>query len=169
MGGRGQTVDGLVTDADVAMYAAKSAGRSRVERFSGPCAQTSQSGTTWKRPFAVRSSATSSNSSTSHSSISTTGEIAGAEALIRWSHHEHGVLMPARFIPIAEESELIVLIGRMVLRRASQDVARFRRIAGVSAELRVAVNLSARHLLSPELVSDVASRAGCCRHHRPGA
>jgi EAL domain-containing protein (putative c-di-GMP-specific phosphodiesterase class I) len=86
-----------------------------------------------------------------------TGMIAGAEALIRWRHREKGVLLPSRFIPIAEESELIVMIGRMVLRRAAMDVKQFRRVNRASADLHVAVNLSPRHLLSEDLLTDVAT------------
>ncbi|MDZ7632059.1 MAG: EAL domain-containing protein [Gemmatimonadaceae bacterium] len=152
-----QSVDDLVTDADVAMYAAKSAGRSRIERFSSAM----RDSVTERHDVeaALRSALERDELELVYQPLVDleTGEISGAEALIRWSHSEKGLLLPSLFIPIAEESELIVLIGRMVLRRAALDVARFRDAADRDANLRVAVNLSARHLLSADVVADVQS------------
>jgi EAL domain-containing protein (putative c-di-GMP-specific phosphodiesterase class I) len=79
----------------------------------------------------------------------------GAEALIRWRHPVKGVMLPLRFIPVAEESDLIVSIGQFVLRQAARDAARFRASTPDATALRVAVNLSARHFLSPHLVHEV--------------
>lgn len=75
----------------------------------------------------------------------------------RWQHPEKGAILPARFISVAEESDLIVAIGRVVLRRAAEDAARFRSAIPAADNLRVAVNLSARQLLAPDLVSDVTA------------
>jgi EAL domain-containing protein (putative c-di-GMP-specific phosphodiesterase class I) len=83
------------------------------------------------------------------------GRVSGAEALVRWAHPNKGLILPARFISVAEESDLILAIGRLVLQRAMQDVSMFRAIGDKTARLRIGVNLSARQLLSPELVPDV--------------
>ncbi|MGE3228499.1 MAG: putative bifunctional diguanylate cyclase/phosphodiesterase [Hyphomicrobium sp.] len=64
------------------------------------------------------------------------GRIVGAEALVRWAHHERGFVSPAEFIPIAEEAGLIWALGDFVLRRACRDAASW------PPEVRVAVNLS---------------------------
>ena len=77
------------------------------------------------------------------------GRIVGVEALLRWRHPKMGSIAPARFIPIAEESGLIVAIGDWVLRRAIDQAAAWQR-AGLPP-LRMAVNLSARQLLQPDL------------------
>jgi diguanylate cyclase (GGDEF)-like protein len=66
-----------------------------------------------------------------------TKNIAGAEALVRWRHPEHGLIAPARFIPLAESTGLIVRLGEFVLNRACCDAMSW------PAELKVAVNLSA--------------------------
>jgi diguanylate cyclase (GGDEF)-like protein len=151
----GQTVDDLVTDADVAMYAAKSAGRNRAERFS----------TEMRADIAERHDVEASlRGAVERDELDLvyqplvdlqTGLIVGAEALIRWRHRELGTLLPSRFIPIAEESELIVLIGRSMLHRSAGDAAYFRSACATAVNLRVGVNLSARQLLSAELVTDV--------------
>jgi diguanylate cyclase (GGDEF)-like protein/PAS domain S-box-containing protein len=79
----------------------------------------------------------------------TQGRIVGVEALLRWQHPTLGRIAPDRFIPIAEETGLIIAIGDWVLRRAVEQAAAWQR-AGLPA-LRMAVNLSARQLLQPDL------------------
>jgi diguanylate cyclase (GGDEF)-like protein/PAS domain S-box-containing protein len=80
-----------------------------------------------------------------------TGELVGAEALIRWDHPTDGRLAPSVFIPLAEETGLIDEIGAWVLRTACADVTRW---AGLSPGRvpRVSINLSARQLADPQLV-----------------
>jgi len=82
-----------------------------------------------------------------------TGEIRGFEALLRWWHPQRGLLTPADFIPVAEESGVIVPIGDWVLRQASSQIAEWRK-AGVPL-VRVSVNISARQLESPDFVDSV--------------
>ena len=83
------------------------------------------------------------------------GKIIGMEALIRWQHPERGLVSPADFIPVAEESGLIVPIGKWVLRAACLQVRAWQR-SGVSTP-RVAVNLSARQVRAPEFVGSVVA------------
>jgi EAL domain-containing protein (putative c-di-GMP-specific phosphodiesterase class I) len=80
-----------------------------------------------------------------------TGRLAGAEALLRWRHPRRGRLGPGEFVPLAEEREIIVPIGRWVLGEAC------RRAAGWSgmADAYVSVNLSGRQLQDPAFVDDV--------------
>ncbi len=77
------------------------------------------------------------------------GRIVGVEALLRWQHPALGSIAPDRFIPIAEETGLIVAIGDWALRRAIEQAAAWQH-AGLPL-LRTAVNLSARQLLQPDL------------------
>src|SRR3954452_22116062 len=85
------------------------------------------------------------------------GRIVAVEALLRWAHPVHGIVSPAKFIPIAEQSGLIVPIGAWVLREACRTAAGWRRVPG-GRGLQVAVNLSPRQLGSVDLL-DVISGA----------
>lgn len=82
-----------------------------------------------------------------------TGQVVGAEALLRWQHPEKGLISPVEFIPLAEETGLIVPIGEWVLRTACAQTMAWRGqgLAGI----RIAVNLSARQFSQPNLVNQV--------------
>lgn len=82
-----------------------------------------------------------------------TGDIIGAEALVRWLCRERGTVPPGVFIPIAEVTGLIVPIGRWVLRRACREAQRWTRERGIPA--RITVNLSGRQLQDAAIVDDV--------------
>jgi len=84
-----------------------------------------------------------------------TGRIVGMEALIRWQHPEMGMVAPSRFIPLAEETGLIVPIGAWVLRSACEQLHAWQREG--RTELRMAVNVSARQMAEPDFVSSVAA------------
>jgi diguanylate cyclase (GGDEF)-like protein len=78
-------------------------------------------------------------------------EVVGVEALVRWHHPVRGVISPSEFIPIAEETGLIVPIGEWVLRKACADAA------GWPAHTTIAVNISAAQIRNPRLVETVTS------------
>src|SRR5438552_2393248 len=82
------------------------------------------------------------------------GVLIGAEALVRWAHPERGLLEPAQFIPLAEDTGVIVAIGRWVLDEACREAARWN---GGGRRPAVSVNLSARELPRPDLVDAVAA------------
>ena len=83
------------------------------------------------------------------------GQITGMEALVRWNHPELGMIAPDRFIPLAEETGLIVALGEWVLRRACAQTRELQGMAGI-APLRVAVNLSARQFSDDRLIGVVS-------------
>src|SRR5205085_4120265 len=86
-----------------------------------------------------------------------TGEAVGVEALVRWRHPERGLLPPAWFIPLAEETGLIGALGLWVLRQACSDVRAWQRLQPRSQmPLNVSVNLSARQVQDPALIGQVA-------------
>ena len=82
------------------------------------------------------------------------GEVIGLEALARWNHPRHGLLPAADFIPLAEQSDLVVGIGGFVLEQAMRNAVRWR--DETASDLRVTVNVSAREITGPELPGMVA-------------
>jgi diguanylate cyclase (GGDEF)-like protein len=84
------------------------------------------------------------------------GDVVGLEALVRWDHPERGLVMPGEFVGLAEESGLIVPIGRWVLHAACQAVRDWQRRLPLERPLFMSVNLSVRQLQQPDLVEDVA-------------
>lgn len=86
-----------------------------------------------------------------------TGELAGFEALIRWHHPEHGTISPMSFIPVAEETGLIVPIGQWVLQEACRELARWNALLGGEDRLFMSANLSAKQLVEEEVVEQIAA------------
>jgi EAL domain-containing protein (putative c-di-GMP-specific phosphodiesterase class I) len=89
-----------------------------------------------------------------------TAEITGVEALIRWRHAERGLVQPLEFIPLAEETGLIVAIGRWVLREACTYAVELQQRFPIDPPLHMAVNLSARQIARPEIVDEVRAILG---------
>jgi EAL domain-containing protein (putative c-di-GMP-specific phosphodiesterase class I) len=83
------------------------------------------------------------------------GTLVAVEALVRWEHPRRGTLSPAEFIPVAEESDLIVALGEWVIDEACSQLVRWRQRHPAGSGMRVSVNVSARQL-TPALVSFVS-------------
>ncbi len=86
----------------------------------------------------------------------TNGAVSGVEALVRWEHPERGLLPPYQFIAAAEESGLIVPVGRWVLQEACRQGSAWQRTGGGHERLRVSVNVSARQFQQPQWAEEVA-------------
>jgi EAL domain-containing protein (putative c-di-GMP-specific phosphodiesterase class I) len=86
-----------------------------------------------------------------------TGMILGVEALARWRHPRRGLLDPAAFLPIAEDSGLIVQVDEAVLRRALADATAWLSLLGPQRPFHVSVNVSSRHLVHGDIVETVRS------------
>jgi diguanylate cyclase (GGDEF)-like protein len=85
------------------------------------------------------------------------GEIIGFEALLRWRHSARGFISPAEFIPIAEDSGLIIPITTWILEETCNQIAKWRASLPNYSELIVSVNISGRHLTHESLIDDVQS------------
>jgi diguanylate cyclase (GGDEF)-like protein/PAS domain S-box-containing protein len=83
------------------------------------------------------------------------GSVSGVEALVRWRHPERGLVAPGDFIPFAEETGLIVPIGRWVLREGCRTARALQRLRPDDAPLTMAINLSAKQLQHSDVVADV--------------
>ena len=93
--------------------------------------------------------------------------VAGFEALLRWEHPTLGRLSPAEFIPIAEETGLIVDLGIFVLERSARELAAWQQAVDVQPPLFASVNISSRQLLRHDLLQDVKTVLARCQVH-PG-
>ena len=85
-----------------------------------------------------------------------TGTLDGLEALVRWNHPTKGLISPADFIPIAEETDLIVVLGEWVLKDACRQVQTWRSTYPELSQITVAVNLSGRQITEPSLIATVS-------------
>jgi diguanylate cyclase (GGDEF)-like protein len=143
----------LVRDADLAMYAAKAAGRNRIRVFTPDLRMAAQR----RALFAAElREAIDADQLVLHYQpvlYLPTGEATGVEALVRWQHPERGLVPPAEFIPLAEQHELIAPLTRWVLRTALRQAAVWER---QGLDLVMGVNVSAVHLSTGTLVGDVA-------------
>jgi diguanylate cyclase (GGDEF)-like protein len=86
-----------------------------------------------------------------------TGAIVGLEALVRWSHPTRGLLLPGSFIPLAEQTGLIVPLGRWIFQEAVRQVSDWQREGLLRRELWIDVNVAARQLADPRFTRDVAA------------
>src|SRR3712207_2215 len=80
-----------------------------------------------------------------------TGKLSGFEALVRWRHPERGIVSPAVFVPLAEETRLITEIGAWVLGEACRQMSEWRELIPAQLHLTVSVNLSSKQLTQPGL------------------
>jgi diguanylate cyclase (GGDEF)-like protein len=83
------------------------------------------------------------------------GSIVAMEALLRWNHPDRGMVGPLAFVPVAEESRLIVPIGRWVIEQACRQAALWQQLKPDDAPVSVSVNLSPRQIADPELLSHI--------------
>ncbi len=154
-GSAGDSPEGLLREADVAMHEAKRNGKARHEVFD-PGADTTTSGRllveaelrraieeeellVYYQPLVVLE----------------TGKVRGVEALVRWRHPTYGLIPPAEFVPLAEQTGLIVPIGRWVLEEACRQVRRWQGEHPNDPPLTLSVNVSACQLRQPNLVEEV--------------
>src|SRR5689334_5428192 len=153
--------EGIVRDADAAMYHAKQRGRARYEIFNA--AMRSGALDRLRIEGELRQAIERDELRLYYQPVIdlASGEIAAVEALLRWQHPERGLLGPGEFVPVAEESGLIVPLGKWVLREAIRMAGHWRALRPEPpAPLVVSVNLSARQLAEPGFVSMVAEMLG---------
>jgi len=146
----------LLSNADIAMYHAKAAGKNRHVSFQPQMQDMLQE--RLRLEADIGRALAQLEFFLEYQPIVDLGTRAllGVEALVRWRHPEAGVLMPARFIQVLEECGQITKLGRWVLCQACRDFCTWRTTVAGSAGLRLAVNISGRHLQHGELVQDVA-------------
>ncbi|MDZ7679878.1 MAG: EAL domain-containing protein [Acidimicrobiales bacterium] len=153
---RSSTSEALMRSVDVAMYLAKDRGKGRYELFQ----ESAHAGAFERLELkAALSDAVRTGGLVLHYQPIVeleSGTITGCEALVRWQHPERGLIAPAEFIPLAEDTGLIVALGRWVLMEACLQLAEWDHRVPEAGSLRVSVNLSVRQIESMTLISDVS-------------
>jgi len=146
-----ESVDDLMREADTAMYRAKERGRNALAYFEPTMQEAIAERYALDRELreAVRDRSFELHL---QSQVNAEGQVIGAEALVRWRHPQRGLVMPASFIPLAEESGLIVPLGEWVLREACMLIAR---LDAEGRGLRIAVNVSPRQFHQADFVQRI--------------
>ncbi len=152
----------LVENADSAMYEAKRSGRSRYLVFD-PEERTSTLNKL-ATEFALRRAVERGELRLHYQPEIDlrTGQVVGFEALVRWQREDGTLIPPGEFIPLAEETGLIVPIGRWVIEEACRQVCAWARLRDDGRHARVWVNLSARQLGEPDLVDTIEGAIRAC-------
>jgi diguanylate cyclase (GGDEF)-like protein/PAS domain S-box-containing protein len=145
----------LVEDADAAMYRAKERGGARTELFDVAMRERAVTALSIEQELQHGLERGELRLFYQPLVSLTSGEIVGAEALIRWEHPERGLLAPDSFLPVAEESGLIVEVGAWAVGEACRRLRDWDRRNGGPSPFGLAVNLSARELTHPDVVSTV--------------
>jgi diguanylate cyclase (GGDEF)-like protein/PAS domain S-box-containing protein len=149
----GTTPQDLLRDADIAMYTAKAKGKGRYEVFDSSMRVRATQRLEFRAELSGALERDELHLDYQPIIDVATGRIVSVEALLRWHHPERGIIPPLEFIPFAEESGLIVPIGRWVIETACHEAATWQSVAGWP--VAVAVNVSGTQLSDPELVPHV--------------
>ncbi len=149
----GESADTLLRTADHAMYRAKQRGKDCVQLFDTSLRD--QMSSRWQMEANLRTCLERGEIDVAFQPILSVegGVISGFEALARWSHPQHGPVPPGDFIPLAEESGLILLLGAQILEKACRQVALWNQSWGT--RLSVSVNVSPRQFTDADLLSQV--------------
>ncbi len=148
--------DGLLRDADIAMYQAKAQGKGRFRVFNQSMHRHTMEMMTLEGDLSMAMRRRQLYLEYQPVFAVDGSTLLGFEALVRWLHPTEGAVPPARFIPMAEETGLILRIGQWVLEQAAATLARWRATLPGARGLYVSVNLSARQASQPNLTGRVA-------------
>jgi diguanylate cyclase (GGDEF)-like protein/PAS domain S-box-containing protein len=151
-----QQPEDVLRDADIAMYSAKANGRARYGIFDPSMRERIMRRVVLETD--LRQAIENQEFRVYYQPIVslTSGELTGFEALVRWQHPERGLLFPVEFLPLAEESGLIISLDRWVLEEACRQIQEWQDVFPERPNLTVSVNLSGKQVAQPDLVEEVA-------------
>ena len=150
-----QRAEDVLRDADIAMYRAKAKGKARYEIFDPDMRNRIMERLMMETK--LRQAIENGELRVFYQPIVSlqTGKLVSMEALVRWQHPERGLLPPGEFIPLAEETSLIIPLDRWVLREACRQMHEWHDLYPTNPLLAVSVNLSGKQLIQPDLVEAI--------------
>lgn len=156
----GYLTEALMRDADIAMYHAKAQGRNNIQMFHTSMLEAVRERS--RITAELRTAVTTGELALWYQPVIelASRKVVGLEALIRWHHPVRGIIMPDSFIPIAEETGLILEVGRWVLHEGIAQMRRWNDTDPDLTDFPVHINLSATELLRVDLVEDVKDTLG---------
>jgi diguanylate cyclase (GGDEF)-like protein/PAS domain S-box-containing protein len=145
----------LLRDADTAMYSAKALGKAQYQVFDAK--MHTQALTLLQIESDLRRAIDREEFQVNYQPIVSleSGRICGFEALVRWHHPKRGLILPSDFIPIAEETGLIIQIDRWVLKQACLQMRRWQEALPITRRMKISVNLSCKQFMQPTIVGQV--------------
>ena len=152
-----EAADELIRNADVAMYIAKSKGKARYVEYEASLASAATDRMELERDMQTALHEKQFLLHYQPVVMLESGAVHSVEALVRWNHPRRGLLLPADFIGVAEQSGMIIELGRWVLQQAARDGRRWqvRYPSTPAMAIQVSVNLSGRQLQRPEVIKEV--------------
>ncbi|PYS91974.1 MAG: GGDEF domain-containing protein [Acidobacteria bacterium] len=152
---RYETAEDVLRDADTAMYRAKAEGKARYEVFD--MVMHARVVALLQLENDLRRAIERAEFCLHYQPIValTDGRVTGFEALVRWQHPERGLIQPAEFIPVAEETGLIIPLGRWVLRAACAQMKRWQALSPQHGQLKLSVNLSGKQFAQADLCEQI--------------
>ncbi|MCA1565949.1 MAG: EAL domain-containing protein [Acidobacteria bacterium] len=150
-----QLPDDILRDADTAMYRAKQLGKARHAVFNQAMHARAMDRLELERD--LRRAVERGEIFLQYQSIVSlgAGSLRGFEALVRWRHPQRGILPPIDFIPIAEETGIIIQLGKWVLEEACRQMSRWQKLSPQNKPLQISVNLSCKQFLQPDLLEQI--------------
>ncbi len=151
----GEQPEDLLRDADTAMYSAKALGKAQYQVFDTK--MHTHAVTLLEIESDLRRALEEEEFEVNYQPIVSlgNGRICGFEALVRWRHPERGLISPADFIPIAEETGLIIQIDRWVLKQACLQMRKWQETLPATKLMKISVNLSCKQFMQPTIVGQV--------------
>jgi diguanylate cyclase (GGDEF)-like protein/PAS domain S-box-containing protein len=150
-----EAADELIRNADVAMYIAKAKGKARFVQFEASLANAAIERMELEQDLRTALEEKQFILQYEPVIMLESGAIHSVEALVRWNHPRRGLLAPADFIAVAEQSGLIIELGRWVLQQATRDGRRWQVRYPSATPMKISVNISGRQLERPELLKEV--------------
>jgi len=147
----------LLRDADIAMYRAKESGKACFKVFHKKMHEQALESVIIEND--LRNAIAENKLRLYYQPIVKTGseKIEGFEALVRWIHPKYGVLSPIKFIPLAEETGLIIPLGKWVLSEACKQIKRWNDISSQYSKLTISVNVSSKQFMQQDFIEHIAS------------